>query len=191
VAHSDIFTASITPNAAAIAAAVIGLIIPTGLIAEFGGAGVPNGWLACDGSAVSRTTYAVLFNVISTTWGVGDGSTTFNLPDLRSRSPVGAGAGTSLTNRVLGTTGGEENHAIQVSEMPPHNHPVNDPGHGHTYPNTGSAGGGPNLVEGAPNAGTGANINNAATGVTTTNTGGGSGHNTMHPWAAVTFIIKT
>ena len=69
-----------------------------GIIQMFAGATPPSGWLICDGSAVSRTTYATLFAAIGTTWGTGDGSTTFNLPDLRGRAPIGAGTGSGLTS---------------------------------------------------------------------------------------------
>jgi microcystin-dependent protein len=69
---------------------------PTGTITMFGGSSAPSGWLLCDGTAVSRTTYASLFAVTSTTYGTGDGSTTFNLPDLRSRTAIGAGTGTKI-----------------------------------------------------------------------------------------------
>lgn len=65
--------------------------VPAGGIQAFGGASAPTGYLLCDGSAVSRTTYADLFTAIATVWGVGDGSTTFNLPDLREASPIGVG----------------------------------------------------------------------------------------------------
>lgn len=65
------------------------LMLPAGLIMPYGGAGTPNGYLLCHGQAVSRTTYARLFSVISTTFGVGDGSTTFNVPDMRGRVPLG------------------------------------------------------------------------------------------------------
>lgn len=66
--------------------------VPIGTIDVFAKSTVPTAnWLACDGSAVSRTTYAALFAIIGTTFGVGDGSTTFNLPDLRGKSPIGAG----------------------------------------------------------------------------------------------------
>lgn len=77
----------------------------------YGGASNPSNWLLCDGSAVSRTTYAELFGVISTTFGAGDGSTTFNLPDLRGRNVVGAGTGTkvatfaSRSSNVITVTG--------------------------------------------------------------------------------------
>jgi len=66
-------------------------ISPAGFIQPFGGATAPDGWLPCDGAAVSRTTYAELFTAIGTIWGVGDGSTTFNVPDLRETGLVGTG----------------------------------------------------------------------------------------------------
>lgn len=69
---------------------------PVGAVIPYAGSVAPSNWLLCDGSAVSRTTYASLFAITSTTFGVGDGSTTFNLPDLRSRIPVGAGTGTKV-----------------------------------------------------------------------------------------------
>lgn len=68
----------------------------TGMIVMYGNATPPTGFLACDGSAVSRTTYAALYAVIGTSFGVGDGTTTFNVPDLRGRVPVGAGTGTQV-----------------------------------------------------------------------------------------------
>ena len=80
-----------------------------GMVQMFAGSTAPTGWLMCDGSAVSRTTYATLFSVIGTTWGSGDGSTTFNLPDLRGRAPVGAGTGSGLTARSLAAKGGSQN----------------------------------------------------------------------------------
>jgi len=86
-----------------------GGVLPAGAIVPFGGAAAPAGWLLCDGAAVSRTTYAALFAAVGTTFGVGDGSTTFTLPDLRGRFPLGkAAAGTGST---LGGTGGALDHA--------------------------------------------------------------------------------
>lgn len=85
--------------------------VPTGSLVPYGGSAAPSGWLLCDGTAVSRTTYASLFTVISTTYGSGDGSTTFNLPDLRSRIPLGSGTGTkvatfsSRSSNVITVTG--------------------------------------------------------------------------------------
>jgi microcystin-dependent protein len=73
--------------------------VPSGSITAFAGSSAPSGWLLCDGSAVSRATYAALFAAIDTTFGAGDGSTTFNLPDARGKNPVGAGSG-SLSDTI-------------------------------------------------------------------------------------------
>jgi microcystin-dependent protein len=73
--------------------------IPAGSIQMFGGAAAPTGWFLCDGAAVNRTTYASLFTAIGTTWGIGNGSTTFNVPDLRGAFP--RGVGTHGTNKKV------------------------------------------------------------------------------------------
>lgn len=86
---------------------------PTGAGALWFAAAAPAGWLLCDGSAVSRATYAALFAVVSTTYGVGDGSTTFNLPDLRQRFPLGKAA--SGTGNALAATGGAIDHTHSYS----------------------------------------------------------------------------
>lgn len=75
---------------------------PAGRVEQYAGSAAPSGWLECDGSAVSRATYARLFMAISTTWGTGDGSTTFNLPDFRGRVAVGKGTGTASASGVNG-----------------------------------------------------------------------------------------
>lgn len=85
---------------------------PPGLVIPYAGTSAPSGYLLCDGSAVSRTTYAALFAVISTTYGVGDGSTTFNIPDLRQRFPLGKSA--AGTGSTLGGTGGTIDHLHTV-----------------------------------------------------------------------------
>ena len=83
--------------------------LPAGITVDYGGTTAPSGgWLLCDGSAVSRTTYAALFAAIGTTFGIGDGSTTFNLPDTRGRFTLGKAA--SGTGSALGETGGEIDH---------------------------------------------------------------------------------
>lgn len=81
---------------------------PVGVIQLYSGATAPTGWMLCDGTAISRTTYSALFAVTSTTYGVGNGTTTFNLPDLRGRAPIGAGTGSGLTARTRGTALGAE-----------------------------------------------------------------------------------
>lgn len=108
-------------------------LVPSGTVLDYAGPTAPSGWTECDGSAVSRTTFATLFTAIGTTWGIGDGSTTFNVPDLRRRATVGrGGAGTGTLGNALGNTGGEENHVLSVGELATHNHTVTDPGHTHT-----------------------------------------------------------
>lgn len=82
-------------------------IVPTGGMLPYGGSAAPSGYLLCDGSAVSRSTYSALFTVLGTAYGAGDGSTTFNVPDMRGRSPLGSGTGSGLTSRSIGQNGGE------------------------------------------------------------------------------------
>jgi len=89
------------------------------------GGTVPYGFLACDGSNISRATYAKLFAKVGTTWGVGDGATTFGLPDSRRRVAVGSGgAGTGTLGNAVGNTGGEETHVLTLAESPAHTHLV-------------------------------------------------------------------
>ncbi len=97
--------------------AVLAEIIPAGLICAFGGATAPSGWLLCDGATVSRTAYAALFAALSTTYGAGDGSTTFGLPNLKGRMTVGRDAGQAEFN-TLGETGGALTHTHNFSTTP-------------------------------------------------------------------------
>ena len=116
-----------------------------GSIQMYGGATAPTGWLLCDGSAVSRTTYAKLFEVLGTAYGEGDGSTTFNVPNFSGRFPIGSATTTPQTNTAscgfnggnqpysynssgglgwfnLGEYGGEARHTLTTAEMPSHKH---------------------------------------------------------------------
>ena len=168
------------------------------------------GAVLCNGAAYSRTdtTYAALFAAIGTAYGAGDGSSTFNVPDMRGRALVAAGAGTGLTNRALGVKFGEENHSLIVGEMPNHAHGVTDPSHGHSvndpghYHATGISAGSHELAFGtqwtAPGVG-GANtgisdtnigIYGATTGITLQNTGGSGAHNNIQPSVAMNVFIK-
>lgn len=96
-----------------------------GAVYMFAGSVAPQGYLLCDGSAVSRSTYSELFNLLDTTYGDGDGETTFNLPNLSGKVIIG-----SSESYPLGTTGGEETHVLTSGEIPSHNHEV--PQHGHS-----------------------------------------------------------
>jgi microcystin-dependent protein len=89
-----------------------------GIMLPFAGTVSPGGFLLCDGSAVSRATYGALFTAIGTAFGVGDGSTTFNLPDMRSRFAVGVGTGSGLSTYAIGDTGGAEGQALAQANLP-------------------------------------------------------------------------
>lgn len=97
------------------------LLIPPGCIMSYSAASAPGGWLICNGAAVSRTTYAALFAIISVTYGAGDSATTFNLPNMVGRIIVGLKSGDSNYNS-LGETGGSKNKTLNTTEIPSHTH---------------------------------------------------------------------
>jgi microcystin-dependent protein len=153
--------------------AALATVVPAGTISAFGGEQAPSGWLLCDGTAVSRTTYAPLFAALATKWGAGDGSATFNLPDLRGRVPIGAGHASGLTDRAIGELLGEETHVLTVAEMPSHSHSVTSvPG----WDALGGYSGGGWFGDPIP-------FDSSAT-------GGNQPHNNMQPSAVVTYVIK-
>ena len=166
-------TVTIRAEADAMVAAAV-VTTAAGTVSMYAGSTAPSGYLLCDGAAVSRTTYAALFTAISTTWGAGDGTTTFNVPDARGRAPIGVGNGSGLTARALAATGGAETHTLTTGQMPAHTH---------TYSNPIAS------VLDSFNwaSGTGSELGSPSTG----STGGGGAHNNMQPFAAFNFIIKT
>jgi len=97
-------------------------ITPIGVIRLFAGSTAPNGWLICNGSTVSRSDYSNLFKVIGTIYGVGNSNTTFTLPDMRGRCPIGVGTGASLTARTLGSNVGAETATLSEANMASHTH---------------------------------------------------------------------
>lgn len=119
---------------AKLAQEVIDRLIPIGTVVEFAGtAGSPAMWLECNGQAISRATYATLFTNLGTIYGVGDGATTFNLPDRRGRVAVGIGSDNSTFGRItaatadsitLGGTFGAETQTLDVTQIPPHTHSI-------------------------------------------------------------------
>jgi microcystin-dependent protein len=155
---------------------------PPGSIMAYAASTPPTGYFECNGAAISRVTFAALFSVIGTTFGSGDGATTFNVPDLRGQFIRGWDDGAGVDpGRVLGSA--------QTSQNITHNHGINDPGHGHTvndpghshglsvWNETGTAGGG-GLIAYGPTPGntgvseTGVVVNLADTGITTQPQGG-------------------
>lgn len=108
--------------------------VPVGTVQDFAGSTAPSGWLLCYGQAISRTTYAALFAVIGTAFGTGDGSTTFNVPDMRGGVAVGKDnmggsaasrvttAGSSIDGATLGANGGAQNHTLITAQIPSHTH---------------------------------------------------------------------
>lgn len=145
---------------------------PIGTITSFAGTTPPSDYLLCDGTAVSRTTYSDLFAIIGTTYGAGDGSTTFNLPNLKGRVPVGYDSNDTDFN-AIGKTGGEKTHTLTIDEMPSHNHQQTLGGEITTTDQVAGAG-----VIGKENQSL------------TANTGGGQPHNNLQPYIVYNFIIK-
>jgi microcystin-dependent protein len=177
-------------------------VIPLGGLIPYLGTSAPNSRFALPfGQAISRTTYATLFSLVSTTYGVGDGSTTFNIPDLRGRVPAGldnmggsaanrlTNAGSGITGTTNGATGGAETVTLTTAQLPAHNHPVTDPGHTHTVPST-------PILQGASAAATGiggggtTTTSSATTGITVGNTGSGNAVNNAQPTIVLPYILR-
>ena len=168
-----------------------------GMIQMFGGSSAPRGWVLCNGQALNRTTYSELFSVIGTTYGTGDGSTTFNVPDLRGRAPIGAGTGSSLTNRTLGSTLGVESVTLTAAQsgLRAHTHSFTQPTITWKYSADAASGSAKNRLQ---NGGTGSSTGDgvsASGGAVGAVSGGAqsatSAHTNMQPSAVVNFIICT
>lgn len=157
---------------------------PLGCISAYAGAADPSGgaWLICDGRAVSRTTYADLFALLGTTFGAGNGSTTFNLPDLRGRVPLGVGTASPAvpggTAHTRGQKAGEETHQLTVAELAQHSHDTtqyaltavrNDAAQINVTWSIGSGGG---------------------SAFNTTPAGSNTPHNTLPPYLGLNFVIR-
>lgn len=185
-----------TITLAKLVAAVQQSLVPIGAFLPYSGVAAPAGYLLCDGTQVSRVTYAALFAAIGSTYGDGDGSSTFHLPDFRGRVLRGVdnGAGNdpdavSRTAMNLGGNVGDNVGSIQSHEVQSHAHGVNDPGHTHTEfkadgATAAQAGvGSPGFSQTVPGFPTGA----SGTGISIQNTGGSE---TRMKNANVNYIIK-
>ena len=190
--------------------AYLAVDVPIGTVVPYMFPTPPVGFLVCDGSVLSRTTYADLFalansaSLIGTVFGAGDGSTTFTLPDMRGRTMIGSGQGSGLTDRTLGSTGGAETHQLSTAEMPSHTHTQN--AHGHTH-NANAGLGGYGLIRVSPGNSNTISVTDTTPGepdivttpialsinqatATNQNTGGDGSHNNMQPYIALNYIIK-
>jgi microcystin-dependent protein len=175
--------------------------IPPGVMMPFAGSAAPTGYLLCNGDAVSRTTYANLFTAIGTTYGAGDGSTTFNLPNTNGKVLVGYNSSETEFN-TLGKTGGEKTHTLTTTEMPSHYHYVSlttstngahthsyqkgDPGDNSISDNSGSF---DEYDDMSATTGSAGNHNHTVSG-NTGSKGSGGAHNNLQPYITLNYIIK-
>ena len=186
-------------------------IYPAGVISPYAGTAAPEGFLLCNGNAVSRSTYAALFNIIGTSYGSGNGTTTFNVPNMIGRVPVGCQPESGYFN-ALGDQGGVTDVTLSVGQMPSHNHNGTTDSAG-THTHTSNAVGGQGnlglcIADGTntatvtdPNAG---QLNLWTTPRTLTinadgshvhtfisnNTGNNESHTNVQPYIVVNYIIK-
>ena len=200
IADDAITTAKIADGAvtqAKINSAVI--FTPVGTVITYAGSSAPTGYLICNGTAISRTTYAALFAIIGTTYGAGDGSSTFNLPNLQEKFIVGSSSNTGYN---LADTGGAAEVTLSVNQIPSHTHNDGSLGtstagnHNHTY--TAFGGGTSGTVPALRfDGGGGVDFNTSShnghnhdvTG-NTGSTGGGQAHENRPPYMALLTCIK-
>jgi microcystin-dependent protein len=187
---------------------------PAGVVSLYAGSTEPSGWIFCGGQDVSRVTYSDLFAAIGTTYGIGDGSTTFGIPDLRGRVGVGrddmvsdanrmTSGGAGIDGNTLGAAGGSETHQLTTSELASHTHAsgsitaTSDGSHNHQAGSSTSVAGGdtvPTTVR-QPNQ-SGANTETAgahthSTTGTSASTGSDTAHQNTQPSIILNYIIKT
>jgi microcystin-dependent protein len=194
-----------------------GDVFPAGTVVDYAGSAAPTGWLICDGSVVSRATYPQLFTNIGTTYGAGDGVSTFGIPDYRGKTLVGKHS--SGTFQTLGATGGEETHVLTTAELAAHAHSasssIETAEHTHSGTTASSTlpvgqstittldniqfGSGSVFAGRVTGTDTGSHSHSFTTGpqlanhqhnITVNNAGSGSGHNNLQPYVVTNKIIR-
>lgn len=177
-----------------------GLLPPTGSLMPYAGSSAPTGWLLCDGSAVSQTTYSALYAVISTTYNTsGEGAGNFRLPNLKGKTIVGRDSADSDFD-TLAETRGTKTETLTSAQIPAHSHPVTDPGHNHSASYLKKDNSGFTSYTAIDTVTSyysfdlpsGVTVNSNTTGITVgNNTGGGGSHNNIQPSIVLNYIIKT
>lgn len=152
--------------------------LPVGTIIPYAGATIPSNYMKCEGQELSRIEYDILFSAIGTTYGVGDGATTFNLPNLKGRVITGIDSNDTDFD-TLGEIGGEKTHTLTVDEIPSHNHGVRD-----TLDMNTGAGQNRSVVVG------GGETWNPADPAMINGAGGDQPHNNLQPYIVLNYIIK-
>ena len=192
IADDAVTTAKIPDAAITAAKLAVGAAFVAGMVMPYAGSSAPSGWLLAYGQDVSRTTYSDLFSAIGTTYGSGDGSTTFTLPDLRGRTVAGQDdmGGTSadrltdqtggLNGDTLGATGGSETHTLTEAELAAHSHSLGTNGRVQVGNDNGVA------YSGKWVSGSGSTIT-----YSTEDTGSDTAHNNVQPTIILNYIIKT
>ena len=208
IANNAVGTDQIADSAVTAAKLSSDAAFTAGMLMPYAGSSAPTGWLLAFGQEISRTTYASLFSAIGTTYGVGNGSSTFNLPDLRGRVIAGQDdmggvsadnltnvAGDGLNGDALGATGGSEKHVITITQMPSHSHTLNG---GLTTVSQGGSSFAGGLRHGAYTQSQGEDGNGTQqtnqTGFdnySIASAGSGAAHNNVQPTIILNYIIKT
>ena len=207
IANNAVGTNQIADSAVTAAKLSSDAAFTSGMLMPFAGSAAPSGWLLAYGQAVSRSTYSSLFTAIGTTYGSGDGSSTFNLPDLRGRvvagqDDMGGASGNRLTNQsggldgdTLGATGGLETHTLSVAQLASHSHTLNG---GLTTVSQGGSSFAGGLRHGAytqsqgdDGAGTQQTNQTGFDNYSIASAGSGAAHNNVQPTIILNYIIKT
>jgi microcystin-dependent protein len=191
------------PNFSTTVTNALAALVPSGTVSQTARATAPTGYLLCDGSAISRTTYSSLFDAIGTAYGVGNGSTTFNIPNLKGRVPVGFDSSQTEFD-TLGESGGAKTVAITEAQMPSHSHTGTTStggNHSHTLNDSylqgiPASGGGSRVIAGdQQHSGWSDTRYVQAAGdhnhsFTTSSAGSGQAHNNLQPYVVLNYMIK-